>query len=404
METAKENVWLNCLQINFYTKMLIIEKLKLGYQDSPKIASTSLFQWLYHSMYGHSYSDCENKSNMYVHEYFQSGKCPDVRLVKNDEESLAEYQTFFRFAITRDPIKRFISMYSNRVLHYRELSANSNYADQLKRDGLKFDPDINTLVTALEDYMTVQKNIFHHTRPQMDFLGNELSIYNRIADISEVNKVIDEIKAHWMCNGLQELAESAPALGRAQTGGAKLGLEALNDESFDKLLEYYRGDYENIPTVSLQAIKNEYLEARRQKASAKLTVNNENQSKQKNAGIKVNKINDPIIAEFWLYLPESGVEIGVPFVLQGALLLTADTNIADWQLYVSIDNNSHRLCDWSLPSPKLASVFPTRPEAKNARFNTGEVVVGKAGTVDLYLQNVAGERFQVLQIKSAEAL
>ena len=312
--------------------MIIIEKFKLGYQDSPKIASTSLFQWLHHSMYGYSYSDRENKPNMYIHAYFGLGKCPDVRIVKNDRKSMEEYQTFFRFAITRDPIKRFISMYSNRILHHRELSANSNIANQLKRDSLEFDPDINMLVTGLEKYITVQQSIFHHARPQSDFLGNDLSIYNRIADISDVGKVIDEIKAHWMRNGLRVLAESAPVLGRAQTGGAKLGLEVLNDESFDKLLKYYRDDYENVPTVSLQAIKNKYIKAKRQKSSAKLTVNNENQNKQKNAGIKVNKINTPIVAEFWLRLPESGVEIGVPFVLQGALLLTADTNAADWQL------------------------------------------------------------------------
>lgn len=295
-------------------------------------------------------------------------------------------------------------MYSNRILHHHELSANSNIVNQLKISGLKFDPDINTLVTSLEKYMTIQKSIFYHARPQSDFLGNDLSIYNRIADISDVGKVIDEIKAHWMCNGLQELAESAPVLGRAQTGGTKLGLEVLNDESFDKLLKYYRDDYENIPTVSLQAIKNEYLKAKRQKASAKLIMNKENQNEQKNTEIKVKKINAPVVAEFWLGLPESNVKIDIPFVLQGALLLKADTNIGDWQLFVSVDDNSGRLCEWSLPSPKLASAFPSRPEAKNARFNAGEVVVSKAGTVDLYLQNAVGERFQVLQIKSAEAL
>jgi hypothetical protein len=372
--------------------MIIIEKLNLGYQQSPKIATTSLFQWLHESMYGYSYKDQvrANGSIMYIHDYLlRSGKCSDVQIVSNNKESLAGYQTFFRFAITRDPIKRFISMYSNR----------------LKSDGLEFDPDINTLVTALEKYLAIQESIFHHTRPQLDFLGSDLSIYSRIADISEVNKVIDEIKAYWIRNGLQELAKSATALGRTQTGGPKLGLEVLTDESFDKLLDYYRGDYENIPTINLQAIKDEYLKAKQQKkASAKLTVNDRNQNKQKNVGIEVIKINSPIVAEFWSYLPQSGVEIGVPFVLQGALLLSADTNIADWQLYVSIDNKSSRLCDWFLPSPKLASVFPSRPEARNARFNAGEVVVGKLGTVNLYLQSTAGERFQVLQVKSLEAL
>gem|GEM_PF-4612301 len=383
--------------------MIIIEKLKLGYQDSPKIASTSLFQWLHYSMYGHSYNDRVNKSNMYIHTYFRFGKCPDVQIVKNDGESIGKYQTFFHFAITRDPIKRFISMYSNRVLHHGELSANSSISNQLIKDGLELDPDINTLVTVLEDYMMVQKSIFHHARPQLDFLGNDLSIYNRIADISDVGKVINEIKLHWMRNGLQELIESAPVLGRAQTGGPKLGLEVLNDESFDKLLDYYRKDYENIPTVNLQAIKNEYLQAKRQKANAKVIVNDK-KNKQINAGIEVKKINAPIVAEFWLSLPESGVKIGVPFVLQGALLLTIGTNMADWQLYVSVGNKSDKLCDWFLPSPKLASAFPNRPEAKNARFKAEDVVVDKVGTVDLYLQNSVGERFQVLQITSTETL
>ncbi|MGJ0493147.1 sulfotransferase family 2 domain-containing protein [Methylobacter sp.] len=247
--------------------MIIIEKLQLGYQDSPKIASTSLFQWLHNSIYGSSYSDRMDKPNMYIHEYFRSGKCDDIRIVKNDKKSMEEYQTFFCFAITRDPIKRFISMYSNRVLHHRELSANSNNATQLKSDGLIFDPDINTLVTELEKYMAVQKSIFHHARPQLDFLGNDLTIYNSIADISEVGKVIDKIKAHWMRNGLYELVERSTVLGRAQTGGVKLGLEVLNDESFEKLLDYYRLDYECIPTVSLQVIKNEYVKASQQKAA-----------------------------------------------------------------------------------------------------------------------------------------
>jgi hypothetical protein len=386
--------------------MIIIEKLKLGYQDSPKIASTSLFNWLHDLMYGYSYKDQvqAGKSKMYIHDYFRSGTCADVQIVKNDKESVAEYQTFFCFTITRDPVKRFISMYSNRVLHHRELSANSNIANQLNRDGLEFDPDINTLVMALEEYMAIQQSIFHHARPQLDFLGNDLTIYNRIADISEVGKIIDEIKEHWARNGLQELVELAPVLGRAQTGGPKLGLEVLTDESFDKLLNYYREDYENIPTVSLQEIKNEYLKAKRQKVSAKLTVDDENQNKQKNAEIKIKKINAPIVTEFWLDLPESDVKIGVPFILKGALLLTTDANVADWQLYVSVGNNSVRLCNWFLPSPKLANSFPSHPGAKNARFNAEDVIVEKAGTVDLYLQNAAGERCLVLQIKPAEAL
>ena len=56
------------------------------------------------------------------------------------------------------------------------------------------------------------------------------------------------------------------------------------------------------------------------------------------------------------------------------------------------------------PKPKLASVFTGRPEAKNARFKAEDVVVDEAETVDLYLQNTIGERFQVLQIKATEAL
>ena len=92
-------------------KMIIIPKLKLGYQNIPKVATTSLFSWLYHF---HANSEAEEEK---ARKYFLSGK--NSITLKNTLEDIHEYKDYFKFAITRDPIKRFLSMYSNRVVYHR---------------------------------------------------------------------------------------------------------------------------------------------------------------------------------------------------------------------------------------------------------------------------------------------
>jgi hypothetical protein len=244
--------------------MLIISDLGVGYQNIPKVATTSMFGWLY---------DCI--------AFVRTGQPPVKRLdrnmfvggpgrrtlassVANEPAALQPYADYYRFALTRDPIRRFLSMYSNRVLFHRELAPGRAKGPVILAAGLEPDPEINLLVDRLEAYCRVQHSILHHCSPMMERMGPDLSVYHRIVDIADVQLCIDDIVRHLAARGHAEAVARVPPLGRSQTGGPKLGLEVLNPYSFEKLLDYYREDYAHIPTVDLQATKAAWHSARAQ--------------------------------------------------------------------------------------------------------------------------------------------
>lgn len=244
--------------------MIIIPQLKIGYQDLPKIASTSIKIWLYKMLYGtefERYKDPESGDMIHIHNYIPR-RSANTYWVKNNWKQMNSYSNYYRFAVTRDPVKRFVSMYSNRVLYHKELSRTANVAGKIAECGLFYDPDINTLVDNLEAYLNISRPIFHHARPMMDFISPDISVCDRIMDVSEVGSLMEEVKEFWTRRGLHELVNRTPErLPKLQTGGPKIGLESLSPQSFEYLLQYYHHDYEFIPTVSLDAIKDEFHKA-----------------------------------------------------------------------------------------------------------------------------------------------
>lgn len=244
--------------------MIALPALQLGYQFVPKVGSTSLFTFFYTCLHGVGYDPLRHGRDgrpMFVHRYFVGGGCPDAQDVHNSAAARDDMGAYYRFALTRDPIRRFLSMYVNRVTQKRELAANAPYAKSIMQAGLPFDPDINMLVQHLDDYLGCHVSLLHHARPMMDFLGPDLSVYDRIADLSAMNTVVDEIKTHWCRLGMAERAATASVPARMQRCGARLGLECLTPRSFEKLLDYYHADYAQLPTVSLSGVKADYVRA-----------------------------------------------------------------------------------------------------------------------------------------------
>lgn len=243
--------------------MLILSDLQIGYQNIPKVATTSMFNWMYACVSLIRTGEIPSEP-MDRRKLFLSTKASMAVTVDNLPAAVAPFQDHFRFALTRDPVRRFLSMYSNRVLHHGELAEDSPRFDRVGAAGLAPTPEINVLVDRLEAYCQTQGSIAHHSRPMMEFLGPDLSVYDRIADLAEINTIIDELKAHFVARGLGAALTNAPSLGRSQTGGPKLGLDVLNPYSFEKLLDFYREDYAKIPTVDLQATKDAWHKARDQ--------------------------------------------------------------------------------------------------------------------------------------------
>jgi hypothetical protein len=386
--------------------VIIIHKLQLGYQNIPKVATSSLFEWLYQIVNNgrQNMSVATKGARKRIRKYFL-GDSNGAVTVENTENALSLYQAYYRFAVTRDPVKRFLSMYSGRVVHQRELSRKAKSADKIAAAGLAFDPQINELIDQLDGYLKCSQEILHHARPMMDFLGPDLSVYNRLADISDIEYVIADIKAHWLRAGLCKLVERVPELGRKTHSGPKVGLEALSQASFEKLMDYYRDDYKMIPTVNLQAIKAEYVAARTALPTTALIVFPHITKKRQ----KFKRISndDSLIAikekcrlvqKLKVNLPKAGPWPGKPFTLKGIVLLKQDVSADGLQLFV-LDDNGERHCEWGLSSPKLAENFPDNSFATNARFKLEGVFANPENKVELYLQNNDNERHLLMQLK-----
>jgi hypothetical protein len=91
---------------------------------------------------------------------------------------------FLRVAIVRDPVRRFISAYRNRVLHYGE--ADESILQKSGVEGIPGRPDLATFVAHLAEYQKLPK-IAHHTRPQTFFLGRDLRFFDRVFQVERAD-------------------------------------------------------------------------------------------------------------------------------------------------------------------------------------------------------------------------
>lgn len=96
------------------------------------------------------------------------------------------YDGWWRFCVVRDPLRRLLSAYVNRVVELRELH---NCRKILRgRVDLPRDPDPDFFFSHMADYMNASSSIRHHMLPSWLFLGPDLSRYDRVYRTSELGQ------------------------------------------------------------------------------------------------------------------------------------------------------------------------------------------------------------------------
>lgn len=202
--------------------MLGIKIKNIGYVPIPKVACTSVKSALFYFQHERSYDRNIDEGN-HMHQYF------NMRLQDIDDCD-------FRFIIIRDPIKRFLSAFNNRVGHHKELSyeelkvQNPELLDQVE----VFDPNITQFIDNFTTYYKV-KPIKHHTAPISTILPDGLQPFTHIYKIEELKKLE---------RSLSEQLSKKIKFDRLQIHGDTVTLEDLSRKQIEFLIEFYKNDYQ----------------------------------------------------------------------------------------------------------------------------------------------------------------
>ena len=167
--------------------------------------------------------------------YFLSDKVPEYKInedskYKNLDKKynlvnfLPSYTPFEKIdvdekcCIIRNPIKRFISAYKNRVLFHKDFGFRNL--------------NINEIIEKLEN------NSFdnRHFLPQSYWLGSDLRYFTIVSNISNMETFI---------NGVNNFFQNKVDFPRIQTGGTNENI-GLTDNQITKLNKIYSSDYDLI--------------------------------------------------------------------------------------------------------------------------------------------------------------
>ena len=204
----------------------ILDEFKLSYVAVPKVACTSIKTMLFEVENGFAFQHFSASGrSFWIHDFYKSVPFGDLK-----HAAMADHR---RLAVVRDPVRRLLSCYSNRVLHHRELSRDKA-RKPLRTADLPFNPDLPTFVAHLEGYMAAVDSIRHHALPMVAYLGHDPAYYARVFGMSELDAFVEEVR---VASGREV------ALGRLQTGGPKIDPEALSAAETRRLQAFYAEDY-----------------------------------------------------------------------------------------------------------------------------------------------------------------
>jgi hypothetical protein len=149
---------------------------QIAYYHAPKNGSRTMLGYLALTKDPNLYSEHPEYFKPKNDEVYNELRNRTQRLGKHDyNPSLVPVvDNLIRLVVKRDPVKRFVSGYTNRVLFHNKMRNKPNFED---------------FVSNFEKYHATYSDIQTHFKPQVRFFGLDKSIYTHIFDTSEMHLV-----------------------------------------------------------------------------------------------------------------------------------------------------------------------------------------------------------------------
>lgn len=200
-----------------------LPKSRVAVFFSPKGAGTSIRAFMFELENGYPFRPYLVEGE----EHTANNLLRNTSFARVDHERISGWR---RFAVVRDPVRRFLSAYSNRVVHYRELSEEVA-GEELRKRKLTPDPDVETFIGRARAYGKSSRSVRRHIMPQDHWLGVDKGYYERVFPIEEMDAFRDEM------NAIHGTSAEVP---REQTGGPRISFEDLSEEARSGLVGLVR--------------------------------------------------------------------------------------------------------------------------------------------------------------------
>ena len=220
----------------------LLKSHDLGYMFLPKTASSSLKRLIYEIEMGEPFPEdgLPGRPNFHSHQWVVRSRLGDISKAGR------------RMIVIRDPVKRALSAYADKVQKKKLISKNNL---QKKRPELigklpAYNPSLSVFLEFFEDYLRIQ-TIHHHIRPFNELLnGHDLTFFTDIFKFEYLNL------AH---NAIVQITSHQGELQHTNNTNSTATLADLSESELDFLLDYYATDYELLKGYySPKDLKNEW--------------------------------------------------------------------------------------------------------------------------------------------------
>jgi hypothetical protein len=354
--------------------MVIIHPLKIAYQNVPKVGTTALFNWLYKIIIKRN--KIKKPGNIRV--WMKNTKNKFIENVPVTEFKKPE--GYYVFCVTRDPVKRLLSAYSNRVLHFGELDIVGHKGHEIIDLNLAGHPSLNYFIENLEAYQSIKESVLHHTQPLVHFIGTDESIYDRIFDISEMHDLRLTLIKHWFDHGILSKEDDIPLIYKVQTSGVRFSLSDLTRKNFEKCLNIYDEDYKVFSALDKNKIELEWQQNHIQNSNDEVVGRAVVHIRPANKAVQINRLSIRKVN-----ICKGELE---PFV--GWVVLNSDKD--DIYRLIASDTRGEWQLEWKQPSPYLSKKYPNNPYASNSRFSAKGLQICPHHPVRIFIESEAGIR------------
>ncbi|MCB8884129.1 sulfotransferase family 2 domain-containing protein [Acidisoma cellulosilytica] len=163
-----------------YTKLLVLENLKLVYVNIPKCGSSSVKDAI---LVASNKQRRLEASHFHVQEFEKIVPFQDLD---------GKYKNYTKIAITRHPLDRLRSYFRKNVREaqslVREAQGKNTYY------GLNTNPEYAEIVSNFQDYRRIFDDFRHHTDSMVGYLGLSKSRYTSLFDVSKTKEAIGLLK------------------------------------------------------------------------------------------------------------------------------------------------------------------------------------------------------------------